>query len=78
MGKAKKRSFNNGINDKFPYMTRESALNSVSKEAAVNKEIVEQAKALVEDLQGESLIDRIFSWKQITSPLKELFEKRNG
>ncbi len=29
MGKAKKRSFNNGINDKFPYMTRESALNSV-------------------------------------------------
>ena len=56
----------------------ETALNSVSKEAAVNKEIVEQAKALVEDLQGESLIDRIFSWKQITSPLKELFEKRNG
>lgn len=56
----------------------ESALNSVSKEAAANKEIVEQAKALVEDLQGESLIDRIFSWKQITSPLKELFEKRNG
>ncbi len=29
MGKAKKRSFNNGINDKFPYMTRESALSSV-------------------------------------------------
>ena len=29
MGKAKKRSFNNGINDKFPYMTRESALCSV-------------------------------------------------
>lgn len=56
----------------------ESALNSVSKEAAVNKEIIEQAKALVEDLQGETIIDRIFSWKQITSPLKELFEKRNG
>lgn len=29
MGKAKKRSLNNGINDKFPYMTRESALTSV-------------------------------------------------
>ncbi len=29
MGKAKKRSLKNGINDKFPYMTRESALNSV-------------------------------------------------
>ena len=29
MGKAKKRSLKNGINDKFPYMTRESALLSV-------------------------------------------------
>ena len=29
MGKAKKRSLKNGINDKFPYTTRESALNSV-------------------------------------------------
>lgn len=29
MGKAKKRSLKNGINDKFPYMTRESALASV-------------------------------------------------
>lgn len=29
MGKAKRRSLKNGINDKFPYMTRESALSSV-------------------------------------------------
>ena len=29
MGKSKKRSLINGINDKFPYMTRESALNTV-------------------------------------------------
>ena len=29
MGKSKKRSLKNGINDKFPYMTRESALSSV-------------------------------------------------
>lgn len=29
MGKAKKRSFKNGINDKFPYMTREQALHAV-------------------------------------------------
>ena len=55
----------------------ESALNSVSKEAAVNKEVIEQAKTLVEDLQDEGIIDRIFSWKQITSPLKELLEKKN-
>ena len=29
MGKAKKRSLKNGINDRLPYMTRESALSSV-------------------------------------------------
>lgn len=29
MGKAKSRSFNKNINDKFQYMTRESALKSV-------------------------------------------------
>ena len=29
MGKAKRRSLKQGINDKFKYMTRESALNSV-------------------------------------------------
>ena len=29
MGKSKQRSLKNGINDKFPYMTRESALRSV-------------------------------------------------
>jgi len=29
MGKAKSRSLNRNINDKFNYMTRESALNSV-------------------------------------------------
>ena len=29
MGKAKRRSFQNGINDKFPNMTRKSALDFV-------------------------------------------------
>lgn len=31
MGKSKARSLNRNINDKFKYMTRESALNSVVK-----------------------------------------------
>ena len=31
MGKAKRRSLNQGINNKFQYMTRESALDSVIK-----------------------------------------------
>ena len=39
MGKAKKRSFVNGINDKFPSMTREEALryvvNNIDKKVAV-------------------------------------------
>ena len=39
MGKAKKRSLKNGVNDKFPYMTRENALNSVI-ENIENKEKV--------------------------------------
>ena len=57
----------------------ESALNSVSQEAATNKEIIEQAKALVEDLDNESFIDRLFKWKSITAPFRELFgQKKNG
>ena len=31
MGKSKRRSLNQGINNKFQYMTRESALESVVK-----------------------------------------------
>ena len=31
MGKSKQRSFRQGVNDKFPYMTRESALEHVIK-----------------------------------------------
>jgi len=32
MGKSKSRGMNRNINDKFKYMTRESALNSVVKD----------------------------------------------
>lgn len=55
----------------------ESALNSVSQEAATNKEIIEQAKALVEDLENENIINRLFKWKDIITPLRSLFEKKN-
>ena len=41
MGKAKKRSFNNGINDKFPYMTRESALNNVILNIENKSEVID-------------------------------------
>ena len=41
MGKAKKRSFNNGKNDKFPYMTRESALSSVIANIEHKSEVID-------------------------------------
>ena len=39
----------------------ESALNSVSVEAATNKEIVENVKALVVDLEKEGFLNRLFA-----------------
>jgi len=41
MGKAKRRSFQNGINDKFPYMTRESALDAVVKNIENKSEVID-------------------------------------
>lgn len=56
----------------------ESGLNSVSQEAASKKEKIEQAKALIEDLESESFFNRLFKWKTITLPLRELFEKQEN
>lgn len=56
----------------------ESALNSVSKEAALNKEKIEKAKALFEDLKSESFFTRLFKWKSTTILLRELFEDKNN
>ena len=41
MGKAKRRSLKNGINDKFPYMTRESALTSVINNIEHKAEVID-------------------------------------
>lgn len=41
MGKAKKRNFKQGVHDKFQYMTRESALDSVIKNIDNKKEIID-------------------------------------
>ena len=41
MGKAKRRSLKNGINDKFPYMTRESALSSVINNIENKSEVLD-------------------------------------
>lgn len=41
MGKAKRRSFNQGKNDRFKYMTRESALESVIKNIEKKDEVID-------------------------------------
>lgn len=41
MGKAKRRSLKNGINDKFPYMTREKALSEVVKNIEHKDEVID-------------------------------------
>jgi chromosomal replication initiation ATPase DnaA len=52
----------------------ENALNSVSQEAATNKETIEQAKALVVDLENEPFLIRLFHWKSVIEPFKDLFK----
>ena len=41
MGKSKRRSLNQGINNKFQYMTRQSALDSVIKNMNNKNEIID-------------------------------------
>lgn len=41
MGKAKSRNMNRNVNDKFKYMTRESALESVIKNMNNKSEVID-------------------------------------
>ena len=41
MGKAKRRSLNQGINNKFQYMTRESALESVVRNLDKKADVID-------------------------------------
>ena len=41
MGKSKARSLNKNVNDKFKYMTRESALNSVIKHMDDKNDVID-------------------------------------
>lgn len=52
----------------------ESALNSISAEAAENKEKIEKVKALVIDLKNEKFLGRLFRWKTIIEPFTELLK----
>ena len=57
MGKSKRRSLNQGINNKFQYMTRESALESVIKNMDKKNEIIDTMRLknlILSDLDEEN------------------------
>ena len=63
----------NGLKSKIKSL--EQTLVDVSKETAAYKEKLSILESLVMDLEGEGVLNRIFSWKNIISPFKEVFKK---
>ena len=55
MGKSKTRSLNRNINDKFKYMTRESALNNVVKHMDNKKEVIDMVTLF--DFTAEEMLE---------------------
>ena len=65
----------NGLKNKIKQL--ESTLVDVSKEASTYKEKLGILEGLVIDLDNEKLVDRLFSWKSIVKPFKDVFKKNN-
>ena len=65
----------NGLKNKIKQL--ESTLVDVSKEASTYKEKLGILEGLVIDLESEKLFDRLFNWKSIVKPFKDVF-KKNG
>ena len=65
----------NGLKNKIKQL--ESTLVDVSKEASTYKEKLGILEGLVIDLDSEKLVDRIFSWKSIIKPFKDVFKKND-
>lgn len=63
----------NGLKSKIKSL--EQTLVDVSKEASVYKEKLNILESLVMDLENENILNRIFSWKNIVNPFKEVFIK---
>ena len=55
----------------------ESTLVDVSKEASTYKEKLGILEGLVIDLDNEKLVDRLFSWKSIVKPFKDVFKNND-
>ena len=65
MGKAKKRSLKQGINDKFQYMTRESALESIVKNIDKKSEILDTITLF--DFTAEEMLEAGVSYEDVMS-----------
>ena len=63
MGKAKRRSLNNGINNKFQYMTREMALESVIKNIDNKSEIIDTITLF--DFSAEEMLEAGASYEDV-------------
>jgi hypothetical protein len=63
----------NGLKSKIKSL--EQTLVDVSKETAAYKEKLSILESLVMDLEGEGVLNRIFSWKNIVNLFKEVFKK---
>lgn len=53
--------------------TLEENIIGISKEASGYKEKLDKVEALVGDMDGIGLFERIFNWKYFVEPLKKLF-----
>lgn len=52
----------------------EKKVNELNKELQINNKGIEYLKERVEELEEESVYDRIFNWKKIITPLKDVFK----
>ena len=60
----------NALKDKIKEL--ENKLGDASNEISKYKEKLESIEILVLDLEGESIANRLFNWKKVVKPFKEL------
>ena len=63
MGKAKRRSLNQGIHNKFQYMTRESALELVIKNIEKRNEVIDTITLF--GFTAEEMLEAGAAWEDV-------------
>ncbi len=63
MGKAKRRSMKQGIHDKFQYMTRESALESVINNIEKRNEVIDTITLF--GFTAEEMLEAGAAWEDV-------------